>query len=232
MSIQYCKPCNIPHVVLIVLILSIYTCSNLHAYPSKAFIYTFTLIFLLRPLIFLPHFNPSFYISRTTQRNFFNMQSLKVLLLLAMLMALAITLSATLVEEELFFNEKTKGANNHETFDDYLPMGDKSQEKTSLRGSSSVFLASRAVTTSSCDKNPKVCRAATNSPRSHCCNNKCVDVKTDRLNCGKCGVKCNQAEICCNGHVVHTMSDKKHCGTCDNHCKRGGSCAFGMCSYA
>lgn len=63
MSIQYCKPCNIPHVVLIVLILSIYTCSNLHAYPSKAFIYTFTLIFLLRPLIFLPHFNPSFYIS-------------------------------------------------------------------------------------------------------------------------------------------------------------------------
>ncbi|KAM5568174.1 stigma-specific STIG1-like protein 1 [Rosa sericea] len=161
------------------------------------------------------------------------MKSLKVfLLVVAMLMALAVTLSATLVEEELFSNKETKATNDQETFDDDLPLDAKSQGKTSLRGTSSVFLGSREVTTSSCDKNPKVCRAAANSPKSHCCHNKCVDVKTDRLNCGKCGVKCKHAEICCNGHVVHTMSDKKHCGNCDNHCKRGGSCAFGMCSYA
>ncbi|KAM5588765.1 stigma-specific STIG1-like protein 1 [Rosa sericea] len=134
-----------------------------------------------------------------------------------LMMASAGTLSATLDEEESsFFNEDNNVQN---------------QEKTSLRGTSSVFFASRAVTASTCDKNPKVCGAAV-AGGSECCSKKCVDLKTDRLNCGKCGVKCKQTEICCNGHIVTPMSDKKNCGRCNNACKGRNSCAFGMCSYA
>ncbi|CAN6552720.1 unnamed protein product [Malus baccata var. baccata] len=149
------------------------------------------------------------------------MRSLKVLFQLAMLMALvAITLSATPDQEfeESFFGEEDNSINvsNSETF---------KQEKTSLRGISR-FLASRgrAVT---CDSNPKVCRGGT-----HCCHKKCVDLKTDNLHCGQCGVKSHHSQICCHGHLVNPISDKKHCGSCDNHCKKGRSCALGMCSYA
>ncbi|OWM83390.1 hypothetical protein CDL15_Pgr012871 [Punica granatum] len=62
---------------------------------------------------------------------------------------------------------------------------------------------------------------------------KCVDLKTDRLNCGKCGYKCKYSEICCKGKCVNPMSDKKHCGVCNNKCRhKKGKCVYGMCSYA
>ncbi|ONI09900.1 hypothetical protein PRUPE_4G017100 [Prunus persica] len=100
-------------------------------------------------------------------------------------------------------------------------------KSTSLR---SRFLASRppAIT---CDKNPKLCQVY-GSAGPDCCNKKCVDRNTDTANCGKCGRKCNYAEICCEGKCVNPNSDNENCGSCNNTCKKGTSCAFGMCSYA
>ncbi|KAL6282009.1 hypothetical protein ACE6H2_012938 [Prunus campanulata] len=150
------------------------------------------------------------------------MKGFKVFLMLAMLIASAITtLSAIPNEEESFFNEENNTDHaNDETKNQF-------GKSTSLR---SRFLASRppAVT---CDKNPKVCQAS-GSTGSDCCNKKCVDRNTDTANCGKCGKKCNYAEICCEGKCVNPMSDKENCGSCNNKCKKGTSCVFGMCSYA
>ncbi|KAK1422580.1 hypothetical protein QVD17_17863 [Tagetes erecta] len=83
-----------------------------------------------------------------------------------------------------------------------------------------------------CNKNPRLCRAK-GSPGPDCCKKKCVNVKTDKQNCGLCGKKCKNQEICCNGKCVNLMRDKRHCGGCNNRCKRSGSsCRYGMCTYA
>ncbi|KAF8030215.1 hypothetical protein BT93_E2609 [Corymbia citriodora subsp. variegata] len=105
---------------------------------------------------------------------------------------------------------------------------------TFLRGTGRLLAEattnSRTVLT--CNKYPRICRAK-GSPGPDCCNKKCVNVNTDRLNCGACGHKCRYSEICCKGQCVNAMFDKKHCGACNNKCKRKGSaCVYGMCSYA
>ncbi|KAL6282008.1 hypothetical protein ACE6H2_012937 [Prunus campanulata] len=151
------------------------------------------------------------------------MKSFTLFLMLAMLMASAITtLSAIPDEEESFFNEENNNDANDET---------KSQleKSASLRGRSR-FLASRPPAMT-CDRYPKVC-GASGSAGPDCCKKKCVDRNTDRANCGKCGRKCKYAEICCKGKCVNPRSDKKNCGSCNNKCKKGSSCAYGMCSYA
>ncbi|KAK3432101.1 hypothetical protein EUGRSUZ_E04009 [Eucalyptus grandis] len=104
----------------------------------------------------------------------------------------------------------------------YLAYGEEDDvpEATSLR------------TALTCNKYPRICRAK-GSPGPDCCNKKCVNVSTDRLNCGMCGHKCRYSEICCQGQCVNAMFDKKHCGGCNNKCKRKNSaCVYGMCSYA
>lgn len=102
--------------------------------------------------------------------------------------------------------------------------------ETSLRGAS-VFLARTSRPVLTCNKYPRVCRAA-RSPGPDCCKKKCVNVLTDRLNCGICGKRCKYSEICCKGECVNPSSNKKHCGGCNNRCKKGSYCAYGMCSYA
>lgn len=156
--------------------------------------------------------------------------SIKLFFLLAMLMALAaITLSASTSPEEFgeeLFTDEENDTPDAPSFD--LP-ADLSQPKTSLRGASR-FLATRAAATT-CDKNPRVCKAAGSAGRD-CCKKKCVDLKTDRVNCGKCGKKCKYSEICCKGKCLNPMFDKRNCGSCSNKCKKGSSCVYGMCSYA
>ncbi|CAL8144979.1 unnamed protein product [Prunus armeniaca] len=149
------------------------------------------------------------------------MKGFKVFLILAVLIASAITtLSAMPDEEESFFNEE----NNTDAKDETKNQFGKS---TSLR---SRLLAYGPPATT-CDKNPKVCQAS-GSAGPDCCNKKCVDTNTDRANCGKCGRKCNYSEICCKGKCVDPNSDNENCGSCNNTCKKGTSCAYGMCSYA
>ncbi|KAJ6706777.1 hypothetical protein OIU85_027159 [Salix viminalis] len=77
-----------------------------------------------------------------------------------------------------------------------------------------------------CNNYPRVCRVG-GSPGPDCCKKKCVNVMTDRLNCGMCGKKCKYAEICCKGKCVNPKSDKKNCGGCSNKCKKGSACQYG-----
>ncbi|KAF5763384.1 putative stigma-specific protein Stig1 [Helianthus annuus] len=134
----------------------------------------------------------------------------KILITLIILMALAINLSATPIE-----------LNDDE---DLVPTFG------SLRGASR-FLAQRSRGLMKCNKNPRLCRAK-GSPGPDCCNKKCVNVKTDKQNCGLCGKKCKHQEICCKGKCVNLMTDKRNCGGCNIKCKKGNSCKLGMCSYA
>ncbi|KAA8515533.1 hypothetical protein F0562_018856 [Nyssa sinensis] len=123
-------------------------------------------------------------------------------------------------EEELPFDDDEEIGT--ETSDIPLP---ESQKPSYLRGSG------RFLAQTTCDSYPKICRVK-GSPGRDCCNKKCVDLKTDKLNCGKCGQKCKYSEICCKGKCLNPLSDKKHCGSCNNKCKKGTKCVYGMCNYA
>ncbi|MQM20115.1 hypothetical protein Taro_053128 [Colocasia esculenta] len=82
-----------------------------------------------------------------------------------------------------------------------------------------------------CDWYPKICRA-NGSPGRTCCRRRCVDLKSDHLNCGRCGRRCRYGEACCNGRCINVMFDTKNCGWCNRKCRNRGRCRFGMCSYA
>ena len=82
-----------------------------------------------------------------------------------------------------------------------------------------------------CKKFPRICRAK-GSPGPQCCTKKCVNILTDRHNCGKCGKKCKYNQICCKGKCVNPSFNPKHCGGCNNRCSKGGLCVFGLCDYA
>ncbi|XP_057512567.1 stigma-specific STIG1-like protein 1 [Actinidia eriantha] len=154
------------------------------------------------------------------------MKCIKILLMSAMLMAFIVTLSATSEDEELFPYDDE----NYETTETYDYLLHESQEQTSLRGANRL-LAQRTSATMTCNKYPRLCRAK-GSPGPDCCKKRCVNVMTDRLNCGQCGNKCKYTEICCKGQCVNPRNNKRHCGGCDNKCKKGSMCVYGMCSYA
>ncbi len=77
------------------------------------------------------------------------------------------------------------------------------------------------------------------------CNNTCVDLRSDSMHCGLCGVECEPGQFCLNGVCMKTcaagktscpdgcfdlMSDKDHCGSCLNDCPRGLICYRGQCT--
>ena len=131
------------------------------------------------------------------------MSTLNTILMLTLILASAAINSATSSDEE----EDTKPG--------------------ALRGASRFLAGQRRRLT--CDSHPQACESKGNTI---CCNKKCVNVKTDKLNCGACGKKCKFSEICCNGRCVNPSANKNHCGGCGNSCQEGGFCAFGMCSYS
>src|SRR5690606_24006820 len=69
------------------------------------------------------------------------------------------------------------------------------------------------------------------------CGGACVDVSSDRNNCGACGTACGAAEACvdgvcgvgcpasqvlCGGDAcIDTTTDRRHCGACDAPCADG-----------
>ncbi|KAJ6935050.1 hypothetical protein NC652_010138 [Populus alba x Populus x berolinensis] len=156
------------------------------------------------------------------------MKFLKIFFLLAMVLGcLAISLTATPSEED---QSSLDFINNDDEGNSDLPWPESEETTSSLRGANR-FLAQKSRAVMTCDKYPRVCRAK-GSPGPDCCKKKCVNVTTDRLNCGMCGKKCKYPEICCNGQCVNPMSNKKNCGGCSNKCKKGSKCQYGMCSYA
>lgn len=90
-------------------------------------------------------------------------------------------------------------------------------------------LAQKPRARMTCDRYPRVCSGVV---PADCCNKQCVNVMSDRVNCGMCGKKCKYQESCCKGLCVNTAFDGKNCGKCNNRCKKGSSCLYGMCSYA
>ncbi|KEH36913.1 putative stigma-specific protein Stig1 [Medicago truncatula] len=134
------------------------------------------------------------------------MKFINTLFLLALLMALAITLSSATSSE----NE---------------------EPNSSLQGTSHFLNRKQYRISLTCDKYPKICHTK-GSAGPDCCNNKCVNFTIDMFNCGRCGKKCSFPKICCEGKCVNPRSNKKHCGKCGNKCESRGSCVYGMCSYA
>ncbi|OAY25890.1 stigma-specific STIG1-like protein 1 [Manihot esculenta] len=156
------------------------------------------------------------------------MRSLKLFFLLSMLVAsAAIALPTTPSEEESFMDDNDDAAEENSD----IPWQENQETTSSLRETMRFLAQKTRAEKMTCDKYPRVCRAK-GSPGPDCCKKKCVNVMTDKLNCGKCGKKCKYPEICCKGVCVNPMSNKKHCGGCNNKCKKGSACVYGMCSYA
>lgn len=90
------------------------------------------------------------------------------------------------------------------------------------------------------------------------CDGLCVNLQTDRENCGSCGNVCHgspsqsieaffcESGVChniceaiagttlCGGVCVDLQTDAQHCGTCANDCTTtpGGTCVAGSCAVA
>ncbi|RWR97343.1 putative Stigma-specific Stig1 family protein [Cinnamomum micranthum f. kanehirae] len=103
-------------------------------------------------------------------------------------------------------------------------------QPSSLRGASRFLDEKKQQRGHKCSKNPKICKLQ-GSPGPDCCNNKCVNLRTDHQHCGKCGNKCKFTTACCRGECVYLSFDKRHCGRCNNRCKKGIYCIYGLCNY-
>ncbi|QHO18938.1 hypothetical protein HN51_061637 [Arachis hypogaea] len=68
-------------------------------------------------------------------------------------------------------------------------------------------------------------------PRSTCCGNRCVNVVSDRNNCGACGIRCAFNRQCCFGLCRDINWSILNCGKCGHRCPYGVLCVFGMCGY-
>ncbi|KAK4340553.1 hypothetical protein RND71_039054 [Anisodus tanguticus] len=143
---------------------------------------------------------------------------MKSLLLLAIIMALSITLSTSFSFSEPHYNNPTLSFPRIGNFKPKIPSYDEQKLKFK-----EIF------THMTCNKNP--CWAK-GSPGPFCCKKKCVNVLLDKQNCGFCGNKCKYNETCCKGQCVNTLFNKRHCGGCNKKCQKGSSCAYGMCGYA
>src|SRR5262249_5593010 len=81
-----------------------------------------------------------------------------------------------------------------------------------------------------------------------CCNHGCIDTQTDRLNCGGCGLACEQAKVCiagrcqcpptapdyCSGYCTSNARDPYNCGNCNHRCQAPANafvgCTAGQCT--
>ncbi len=90
---------------------------------------------------------------------------------------------------------------------------------------------------SGCPDTGVVCRAGTNR-----CGSGCADFKTDRSNCGGCGIACQSGQQCfdgacvcqvgsvpCDGACVVTVTDPRHCGGCGLACPGTQVCEASAC---
>lgn len=153
------------------------------------------------------------------------MKNLAIFVFLAIFMAFAATLSASIQEQTMLMKEEADNNDMAEAVKaDPISFGKKDTHKTTIRGTAGNSVAKenfhfwriherifgRKFT---CSKNPKICLAK-GSPGPFCCKNKCMNFLMDKENCGFCGKKCNFNEICCRGFCVKTLFGKKYAGHC------------------
>ena len=89
--------------------------------------------------------------------------------------------------------------------------------------------------------------------RTTCCNELCVDTRTNRNHCGQCGRVCRRGSYCsrskccpdgtvnrnglccpfthvnCKGECVNLQSDRNNCGSCGQKCADNSICSKGKC---
>jgi hypothetical protein len=80
------------------------------------------------------------------------------------------------------------------------------------------------------------CDPAGNCPPGRtCCDNFCVDLHADPLNCGGCGSTCLGGQtLCCNGQCANPSTSVDHCGGCGNACSTLNgtpTCSAGVCGW-
>lgn len=85
-----------------------------------------------------------------------------------------------------------------------------------------------------------------------CCSDRCIDVLSDRLNCGTCGLRCGDGQrctagrceavgcgfggvcptgsACCGDECTELSSDVGNCGRCGQVCRVGQECTAGRCA--
>ena len=81
--------------------------------------------------------------------------------------------------------------------------------------------------------------------QTECGTDGCVNLKTNKFNCGTCGNACPSGQLCsdgscvancaageenCNGSCVDLKSDLENCGACGTACKSGEICLLGACT--
>lgn len=71
------------------------------------------------------------------------------------------------------------------------------------------------------------CGTCGNACSDVCCNGVCIDTTNDSANCGSCGMACTGGNTCCSSACVDTKSDKSNCGACGSTCN--GTCTNGKC---
>ncbi|KAI9070725.1 hypothetical protein K1719_047312 [Acacia pycnantha] len=109
------------------------------------------------------------------------------------------------------------------------------ENATSTVSSSSPWLKkveNRWPRPSGCWNRPWMCSRGEFPPRNLCCRNRCVDVTSDRNNCGFCGVRCLFNMQCCARLCTNTNIDPFNCGSCGHVCPFPNLCVFGLCGYA
>ena len=77
------------------------------------------------------------------------------------------------------------------------------------------------------------------------CGDRCANLASDPLNCGRCGQSCPIGQAClggfcedpcpaprsiCNGSCTDTSVDPDHCGRCNNPCPTGTVCVAAACA--
>ncbi|KAK9938594.1 hypothetical protein M0R45_015322 [Rubus argutus] len=148
---------------------------------------------------------------------------------------LLLSLFASNIGANLSVDEELQDNYQEATIDDSLNSPENESESNSsfLHGNGRSLRQKMRTRTvrMTCNKFPRICYTK-GSPGPHCCKKKCVNVLTDRVNCGKCGKKCKYSEVCCKGKCVNPSFNRSHCGGCNNRCQVGGFCAFGLCNYA
>ncbi|KAL2926601.1 Stigma-specific STIG1-like protein 4 [Bienertia sinuspersici] len=83
-----------------------------------------------------------------------------------------------------------------------------------------------------CSNRPWICSLGQFPPRRLCCSDRCIDINSDPLNCGFCGIRCPFTWRCCSGLCINVNISPLDCGKCGNRCSLGRPCVFGMCGYA